>query len=192
MSAVQYPVAPNAETALNRPLGRAAREREARGLAGADVVFVTEQTGPAFPSMEAALDAWRGKVEDFRPGQIVTLPPEDRFCGLREVMAEGAGRPPRPQKPAMRKGRRWPEPREAPQVVWRLSVSYWRIAAPQEIALDQARQARKDARAAALSPDRLQMLAAHPLRPVKPQQALDIGLFEARLPEDPGTIIPDE
>ncbi len=192
MSAVLYPVAANAEQALNAPVGRAAREREAQRMAGEAVVFVTEQTGPAFPTMEAALDAWRGRLEDFRPGQSVMLAPEDRFCALREVMAEGAGRPPRPQKPAMRAGRRWPTPRETPQVVWRLSVSYWRIGKADPIPLDQARKARRDARAADLPPDRLRMLTSHPLRPVKPQQPLDIGLFEARRPEDPSVIIPDE
>ena len=77
-------------------------------------------------------------------------------------------------------------------MVWRLSVSYWRIATAEEMRLDQARQARKDKSAAALTPDRLQVLAAHPLRPVKPQQPLDIGLFEMRAPENPAVIIADE
>ena len=45
MSAILYPVAGNAEAALARPNGRAAREREARTLAGAPVRFVTEPTG---------------------------------------------------------------------------------------------------------------------------------------------------
>jgi hypothetical protein len=31
-----------------------------------------------------------------------------------------------------------------------------------------------------------------PLRPVKPQQPLDIGLFEVRPPEAPHILMPDE
>ena len=189
MSAVRYPVARNAEQALHAPLGRAAREREAEALAGEAVSFVTEQAGPAFPSQAAALDAWRGRVEDFRAG--VTVAPEDRFCDLREVMAEGAGRPPRPQKPVMRAGRRWPQPREAPQVVWRLSVSYWRVGKAEGTG-EQARALRRKAEGAEASPEQLRRLAGHPLRPVKPQQPLDVGLFEARRPEDPDVIVPDE
>lgn len=191
MTAVRYPVARNAEAALAAPAGRAAREREARAVAGEEVAFVTEPTGPGFPTLDAALAAFRGRVEDPRGGGGAVAP-EDRYCTLREVMADGAGRPPRPQKPALRAGRRWPRPREAPPVVWRLSVSYWRIASPEEIAVDQARRARRDKAAAALTPDRLKVLAAHPLRAFKPQQPLDTGLFETRAPENPLEIIPDE
>lgn len=191
MTAVRYPIAENAEAALGAPLGRAAREREAREIAGDEVVFTTEQTGPGFSTEEAAAVAWRGRVED--PSGQGLVPPEDRFCSLRAVMAEGAGRPPRPQQPLLRAGRRWPRPRTAPPaLVWRLSVSYWRLAGAQEIRLDQARQARRDKAAAALAPDRLRVLAHHPLRPFKPQQPLDIGLFEMRAPENPAEILPDE
>lgn len=191
MTAVRYPIAENAEAALGAPLGRAAREREAREIVGDEVVFTTEQTGPGFATEEAASRAWRGRVECEAGAAAVAL--EDRFCVLREVMAEGAGRPPRPQQPAMRAGRRWPQPRTAPPaVVWRLSVSYWRPATAQEIRLDQARLARRDKAAAALTPDRVKVLAAHPLRPFKPQQPLDIGLFEVRAPENPAEILPDE
>ena len=38
----------------------------------------------------------------------------------------------------------------------------------------------------------LNALARQPLRPVRPQQPLDIGLFEARRPEEPDLIIPDD
>ena len=55
MTAVLYPIAETAEAALGAPLGRAAREREARGVAGEEVVFVTEQTGPGFATLDAAL-----------------------------------------------------------------------------------------------------------------------------------------
>jgi hypothetical protein len=189
MTAVRYPIAANAEAALAAPLGRAARERDARELIGEEVVFVTEQTGPGFPSEAAAAQAWKGRVDDPETG--VGPGPEDRFCSLREVMAEGV-KAPKPQKTAMRAGRRWPQPRPAPAVVWRLAISYWRIATEQEVRLDQARQARRDKSAASLTPDRLRVLAAHPLRPFKPQQPLDTGLFEVRAPENPDLIIPDE
>ena len=59
MTAVLYPVAKNAEAALNAPLGRAAREREARTRAKTEVRFATEASGPAFESREAAMAAWR-------------------------------------------------------------------------------------------------------------------------------------
>jgi hypothetical protein len=35
-------------------------------------------------------------------------------------------------------------------------------------------------------------IARAPLRPVKPQQPLDIGLFETRPPEAPHIVMPDE
>jgi hypothetical protein len=35
-------------------------------------------------------------------------------------------------------------------------------------------------------------MAQAPLRPIEPQQPLDIGLFETRLPEAPHIVVPDE
>ena len=192
MGAVLYPVAANAEQALSAPLGRAAREREAEALAGGAVTFVTEPAGPAFPSREAALEAWTGRLDDDRPGRAVVVAPEDRFLELRELIAEEAGKPPRPQKPLMRKGRRWPEPRPAPPVVWRLSISYWRLGDAPMAVVAQPRELRRRAKGAEATPDQLRRMADYPLRPVKPQQPLDVGLFEARRPEDPNLIIPDE
>ena len=55
MTAILYPVAANAELALSRPLGRAARESEARRRAGEAVVFATDPVGPAFATRAAAL-----------------------------------------------------------------------------------------------------------------------------------------
>jgi len=81
---ILYPVAASAEAALAGPKGRAAREREALDLAGAPVRFVTEATGPAFPTREAALDAFAGKLDDARPGHAVQVAPEDRFCAIAE------------------------------------------------------------------------------------------------------------
>jgi hypothetical protein len=189
---ILYPVAPNAEAALNRPLGRAAREREARGRAKGEVRFVTEETGPAFQSREAALDAWKGRLDEDRS----VLPPEDRYCALREVIAPEDRRRRRaalPVEPAFAEGRRWPEPPPRPRTVWRLSVSYWKVVDAEEAkALEQARRLRRAPQAESLERDDLRALSEQPLRPFKPQQALDIGLFEFRPPEAPDRIIPDE
>jgi hypothetical protein len=189
MPAVLYPVAKSAEAALNRPLGRAAREREAKTRAKAEVRFVTETTGPAFDTREAALTAWRGRLDD----EGVALQPEDRFCALREVLAATRGRRPVPVEPLMKDGRRWPAPKAKPRTVWRLSVSYWKVADPAEqAAMAQARTARRSPQSRELDPARLKELTRQPLQPTTPQRALDIGLFEAALPEAPDQIIPDE
>lgn len=196
MSAILYPVAPDAETALTAPLGRAAREREARTLAGGEAVnFVTRPVGPDFASRDAALDAYAGKVEDDRPGRLVSLPPEDRFCRLAELAIQVGGRRPipPPAKPVLKDGRRWPaEPAAPVATVWRLQVSFWKIGAAVEPSLDGP-QARKVRRAGAEADrDTLKALTRQPLRALRPQQPLDIGLFEMRPPEAPHTVIADE
>jgi hypothetical protein len=191
MTAVLYPVAKNAEAALNAPLGRAARAREAKTRAKTEVRFVTEATGPAFDSREAAMAAWRGRLDD----EGVFLQPEDRFCTLREVLAVSRGRRPVPVpvEPLMKDGRRWPEPKAKPKTAWRLSVSYWKVVDPaEEAAMAQARAARKAKESSELEPEQLRALTRQPLLPTGPQRALDIGLFEAQRPEAPGEIMPDE
>src|SRR5581483_10760257 len=84
---IRFPVAASAETALHAPLGHAERADAAALLAGAEVEFVTETTGPAFASREAALDAYAGRLDDERPGHLAAVQPEDRFCVLRELAA---------------------------------------------------------------------------------------------------------
>ncbi|MBW8816108.1 MAG: hypothetical protein JF588_22050 [Caulobacterales bacterium] len=188
MTAILYPLAANAEQALSRPLARAAREAEARRRAGEAVAFTTDPVGPAFATREAALDAYRGRVEDERTGAAPE--PEDRYCRLIEQVAEGAPRP-KPVEPSFADGRRWPDPPAAPRTIWRLSVSYWRIAsAERPLDAPQARQARRAGQP--LDPDTLRAIARQPLRPTKPQQPLDIGLFETRPPEAPHIVMPDE
>jgi len=188
MTAILYPVATNAELALSRPQGRAARESEARRRAGEAVVFATDAVGPAFATREAALDAYKGRVEDERAG--TTPEPEDRYCRIVEQVAEGA-KPPRPVEPTYADGHRWPEPPKRPKTVWRLMVSYWRIGtAERPLDAPQARVARKSGEA--LAPEALRAIAETPLRPTKPQQPLDIGLFETRPPEAPHIVMPDE
>jgi hypothetical protein len=194
MNAILYPVATNAEAALARPKGRAAREREARSLAGAPVRFVTEPTGPGFASREAALDAYAGRLDDPRPGHGVAIAPEDRYCSLAERI-EGAATP-EPLEPAFRAGRRWPKTAAVrTKTVFRLMVSYWREAEAEteaEMLAEQARAMRRRAEAAVLDANQLRALARQPLRPVKPQQPLDAGLFEMPAPEAPHILIPDE
>ena len=191
---ILYPVAASAEAALARPQGRAAREREASAMAGAPVSFVTEATGPAFATREAALDAFAGRLDDARPGHGVQVQPEDRYCAIAERI-EGAA-PPAPVEPTFARGRRWPKPPARPaRTVFRLIVSYWRIgeaAAETTPTEDQARAMRRRAEAARLNAAELRALAQQPLRPVKPQQPLDVGLFEAPAPEAPHILIPDD
>ncbi len=191
MSAILYPVAASAEAALARPLGRAAREREAGVLAAGPVRFVSEDAGPPFKTREAALDAHAGRIDDDRPGRARSVSPEDHFCALREVIV-GARRS-RPQAPSFADGRRWPKPAKAPQTEFRLTVTYWKTGgADAGAAADQARIARRQAEAATLDAAALKALAAQPMRAVRPQQPLDIGLFERPLPETPHILIPDE
>lgn len=185
VNAILYPVAQNAEQALSRPAGRAAREREAKALAGEAVSFATEPVGPAFPSREAALEAYRERIEPFAP--------EDRYCQLVERIVTQPGKPQRlaPVSPTFAEGRRWPEPpKEPPRTAWRLMISYWRPASAPAADAPQARVARKAGEG--LDRDALKTIAQQPLRPVKPQQPLDIGLFERTLPEAPHIVVPDE
>jgi hypothetical protein len=185
VNAILYPVVPNADQALSRPLGRAARERDARTAAGEPVSFVTEPVGPAFPSRDAALEAYRERVE--------ALAPEDRYCQLIERVVTEPGKPAplAPVSPTFQDGRRWPAPpAQPPRTVWRLLISYWRPAsAPSEDA-PQARVARRGG--PEVDTQTLRAIARQPLRPVKPQQPLDIGLFETRPPEAPHIVMPDE
>jgi len=186
MTAVRYPIAHNAEAALSRPIGRAAREGEAQTLAGAAVDFVQDLVGPGFPSREAALDAFVGRIDDDRPGKP-SIEPDQRYCLLRELMVA----PPAPAKasvalkPVYRDGRRWPTPRAAPATVWRLSISYWRVRPGVQPAAPEARG----------DPQTVEALRARleaPMRARKIQRALDIGLFEVRPPEAPHLLMPDE
>lgn len=183
MTAVLYPVAPNAQAALNAPVGKAARERDAKALAGRDVEFISEDVGPAFETAEAAEAAFASVVE----GGVARV---------REVVAKVKGRTPvvAPVRPVYAGGRRWPKVEQPlAKTVWRLSISYWRIVDPARYAeLEQARKARKAQLGENLDAGALRALAVQPLQPVKPQQPLDVGLFEYRLPESPDIVIPDE
>ena len=192
MSAIRYPVAATAEAALSAPIGRAARASQAGALAGAGVEFASEAVGAAFASREAALDAYAGRLDDERPGHAAAIQPEDRYCALVELAAEPRRTPPA-LKPVYRAGRRWPKPAAAPATVWRLIVRYWRVTSAQpllELAEPSPPPARKSLQS--LDAKALRERLSEPLRPVKPQQPLDIGLFEVRPPEAPHIVMPDE
>ena len=187
---VRYPVAMNAEEALEAPRGRAVREREALALApGLKVEFARELAGPVFTTREAAEAAWPGLVDRAgAPG----VQPEDRFCELMELI-EPEARLGGQAEPSFEAGSRWPRPRRLLKTQWRLQVAYWRIVDPAaEPALPQARTARHRPEGEALDPKALRALAKQKLAPVKPQQPLDIGLFEYTPPEAPHLTIPDE
>jgi len=177
MTAITYPVAANAEQALAAPLGRAEREREALSQVRQPVVFVSDPTGPAFATREAAESAYRA-------------PLAEGFARVVEQILPGQHM--KPVEPTYADGRRWPaSPPPAPRTAWRLMVSYWRIASPgRPIEPPQARKARRAG--LPFAPETLKEMARAPLQPVEPQQPLDIGLFETRLPEAPHIVVPDE
>ncbi len=181
MSAILYPVAETVDQALNAPVAFAERAREAARAAGGEVDFVSEAVGPAFVSEAAAEEAYRS----------AGLPPGD-WRTLRPV-ADGQPKP--VIKPVNTDGRRWPQPGPPPApTLWRLSVSYWRVVreGAEPIPSVAARRLRRDPEAQSLDTRALQALARQPLRAAEPQRALDIGLFEVRLPEAPDRIVPDE
>jgi hypothetical protein len=185
VNAILYPVAPNPELALSQPARRAARERDAQRLAGEPVTFATEPVGPAFPTREAALAAFGERVE--------AIQPEDRYCQLVERIVTEPGHSARlaPVSPTFQDGRRWPAPpSEPPRTMWRLMISYWRPVSAPTAEAPQARVARRGA--PGVDTQTLRAIARQPLKPVKPQQPLDIGLFETRPPEAPHIVMPDE
>ena len=176
MTAIVYPVARNAEQALASPLGRAVREREARDVAGQAVAFSSDATGPAFSTREDAEAAFRG-------------PLSEGYARLAEQILPGQRV--RAVEPSLQDGRRWPAPTSAPRTAWRLVVSYWRVASPERpLEPPQAREARLAG--LPFAPETLRQMARQPLKPTRPQQPLDIGLFESRLPEAPHIVVPDE
>ena len=191
MTAILYPVAETAEAALHAPQGYAARERDAQAQHGT-VRFVSEITGPAFATREAALDAYAGRVEDERPGRPQPAP-EALWSRLAPV-SSADGRPVRkaPARPIYRHGRRWPEVEPKTSTLWRLSVSYWQLQADEAAPKGSARDLRRTEVGRDLDARALTALTRQPMRAVQPQQPLDIGLFEFRLPEAPDIIVPDE
>lgn len=174
---ILYPVAASADEALHAPKGFAAREREAADAGGGGVTFHSEAVGPAFATREALLDAFRTAAAQ-------------PWCAARPVAESGKAQG--PVKPVNADGRRWPDAKAAKPALWRLSISYWRIGGTDQIPADHARKLRRDPEARDLDAKALRALARQPLRALKPQQPLDIGLFEYRPPDAPHIIMPDE
>jgi hypothetical protein len=192
MTAIRYPVAQNAEAALSAPMARAARASEAEALVGAAVEFVSEAAGPAFETREAALSAYAGRLDDERPEHRTTIDPENRYCALIE-MAAGPTKPKPVMKPVYRDGRRWPKPAAPRPTIWRLSIRYWRVAVAEPVLQGEPASAPGAGRkTASMDAKALRDRLGQPLRPIKPQQPLDIGLFEVRPPEAPHILMPDE
>ena len=173
---ILYPVAASADEALHAPKGFAAREREAVDAAGGAASFLSEAVGPAFATREALIDAYRTAAAQ-------------PWCAVRPV---AAGKVKAPVKPQNADGRRWPDAKPVQPVFWRLSISYWRIGSSDQTPSDPARKLRRDPEARELDAKALRALARQPLRAVKPQQPLDIGLFEFRPPDAPHILMPDE
>lgn len=186
MSAISHPVAHNALEVLQKPdLPRAVREREASDLSGKTVAFVNETVEPGFASEAEAQGVYKALL--------------DEGVGRLACTFERTRKTPKPLKPIMKDGKRWGEPLSPPDVRWKLVLSYWKIiprarkAAPPSIEPHlQARAVRKKALDVALTPEELRALAHAPLMAYRPQKALDHGLFEVVLPENPDIIIPDE
>ena len=167
-------------------LGYRSRLDRLEGLADA-----TQASAEAFDSAMITIEggaprlAWGGDTLRLCAEVLGLSAAEDRYCQLREVVAEP---PPRgakastPLRPSYRDGRRWPTPRARPQTVWRLSISYWQVLAEASVEPPAPSEPAAAVRA------RLE----RPLRPVNPQQPHDIGLFEFRPPDAPHIVMPDE
>jgi len=174
---ILYPVAASADEAIRTPRGLAAREREAADLAGGTVSFVSEAVGPAFATEAALIEVFGATASQ-------------AWAQLQPVAA--SAKPRAPVKPVNQDGHRWPKGHARAPALWRLNVSYWRIDSAEHAPADHARKLRRDPEAEALDAKTLRALSRQPLRAVKPQQPLDIGLFEFRPADAPHLIIPDE
>jgi len=189
MSSILYPVATDAAAALAGPAGRAVRQREAEQIAGEAVTFVTDTVGPPTrpgrPPSRPAAGGWR----TIGPASWWQIPPEDRYARLVEVVTGG-----RPPPPPLRSsgmvdaGPRHPRRQDRLAAAGHLLATRFCGAVIDDV---QARKARVQARET-LDPQTLRALTRQPLRAVRPQQPLDIGLFERRLPESPHIVVPDE
>jgi hypothetical protein len=146
---------------------------------------VTETLEPAFGTEAEAMAHYAPLLD----GGFASL-----VCGFDRLTK------PKALKPSMLDGMRWPKAPKSPKPQWKLKVSYWKIIsksktdqAPKGSSLQiQARAARKAALDIELTPEEVKALAQAPLMAYRPQKALDIGLFEARLPENSAIIIADE
>jgi hypothetical protein len=186
---LRFPVAANADAALQAPLGFAMRETEARALAdGAAVAFTVEWVGPVWPDLATAEAAFAKRLAGtggdwWRLKPVIAPPPGAKL------------RKPAPVKPTFKGGKRWPilSETERPVTGWRLSIRYWRAGEAAAVRpKGPARRLRRDPAASGLEAEALRLLAEQPLQALLPQRALDIGLFEVHPPDQPYLVIPDE
>lgn len=201
MPLVAYPVASDAHDAIARlrsgDAPRAVREKEAELAARARIAFVTQTVGPVFDTREEALDAWAGLVEDDRKGRAFMPADSNRFCQLTCRIRDPKRGKPKPMQPVFADGERWPKREAPPASVWQLSISYWKILTVAQVrpgapTTAQARQLRRRQSAKDLTPEEIAALSQSPLMAARPQKALDFGLFDFPLPENPAIIIADE
>jgi len=202
MSLIAYPIAPDAHEALTRLRAgeglRAVREKEAELTAQARVAFVTQTVGPVYETRDEALNAYAGLVEDDRKGHLFMPADSDRFCRLTCRIRDPKRGKPQPMQPVFAEGQRWPQKREPVASVWQLSLSYWKIMTVAQAKaagippIGQARHLRKKATGRNLTPEEIAALSQGPLTAARPQKALDFGLFDFPLPENPAIIIADE
>ena len=202
MSLIAYPIAADAHDALARLRAgeglRASREKEAELAAKARVAFVTQAVGPVYESRDEALDAYAGLVEDDRKGRTFMPADSDRFCLLTCRIRDPRRGKSKPMQPVFAEGHRWPARREPVASVWQLSLSYWKIMTVAQAKaaglppVGQARHLRKKATGRDLTPEEIAALSQGPLTAARPQNALDFGLFDFPLPENPAIIIADE
>lgn len=181
-----YPVAASAHDALARLRTNGARfmrEREAETAAGAHVAFVTESAGPIYELERDALEAFKGLEND-------------PACRLVCRLKPGAAKRKTPMAPAFKDGERWPKAKAPQTPVWQWSISYWKVmdtARPKPgTAPGQPARALRKKGGEALTPEELQALTETPMTAARPQKALDFGLFDFPLPENPAIIIADE
>jgi hypothetical protein len=202
MSLIAYPIASDAHDALTRLKAgeslRAIREKEAEVAAKARVAFVTQTVGPVYETRDEALNAYAGLVEDDRKGRTFMPADSDRFCLLTCRIRDPKRGKSKPMQPVFAEGQRWPARREPVASVWQLSLSYWKIMTVAQAKaagippIGQARHLRKKATGRDLTPEEIAALSQGPLAAARPQKALDFGLFDFPLPENPAIIIADE
>lgn len=187
MPQTAYPIAASAHDALNHLRAgstvRALREREAETLAGAEVCFVSENVGPVYERETDALEACAGLLGD-------------GACRLVCRMRDGPRRGAKPLEPVFKDGERWPKLKRPLVSVWQLSISYWKILGVERksagtVPAKPARALRRKG-GEGLTPEEVMALMDAPMTAARPQKALDFGLFDFPLPENPDIVIADE
>lgn len=186
---VRFPIGRSGNEILNAAapaLPRVSRPSDALRFYGLRVALVTEMIGPEFKTEDAALDCYRGLVDDVREGTRFTPPVEDGYYRLSVRFRRGPGRP----------SKRAAASREL-DIFYQLAVSYFKVLDGRNAPADTTLTVYSDRRArrrrkSAFSADDLAAIANTPLTSSRKQLPLDFGLFERPDPEKPGFFIADE